>query len=64
MDNSPGRWDFQNHTHDLHTPAAASGPDGETGSLLINRRYLALHRAAGVAGALRQRGARGPRHVP
>ncbi|MFI6876624.1 polysaccharide deacetylase family protein [Streptomyces sp. NPDC050400] len=39
MDNS-GRWDFQNHTHDLHT-RSRTGPDGATGSLLINRRYLA-----------------------
>ncbi|MEV3857206.1 polysaccharide deacetylase family protein [Streptomyces sp. NPDC050095] len=39
MDHS-GRWDFQDHTHDLHS-RTRTGPGGQTGSLLTNRRYLA-----------------------
>ncbi|UIX29795.1 polysaccharide deacetylase family protein [Streptomyces sp. GQFP] len=34
-----GRWDFQNHTHDLHS--RTPGPDGRLGSRLANRIHLA-----------------------
>ncbi|MER7561905.1 polysaccharide deacetylase family protein [Streptomyces sp. NPDC097941] len=35
-----GRWDFEDHTHDLHSRTRI-GPHGELGSLLAHRRYLA-----------------------
>ncbi|MFJ6390121.1 polysaccharide deacetylase family protein [Streptomyces sp. NPDC091972] len=35
-----GRWDFEDHTHDLHSRTRI-GPRGELGSLLAHRRYLA-----------------------
>ncbi|MFF7948447.1 polysaccharide deacetylase family protein [Streptomyces griseorubiginosus] len=34
-----GRWDFEDHTHDLHSRTRI-GPHGELGSLLAHRRYL------------------------
>ncbi|MEU9008430.1 polysaccharide deacetylase family protein [Streptomyces sp. NPDC048479] len=33
-----GRWDFQDHTHDLHSRGVV-GPDGRKGSFLTNRIY-------------------------
>ncbi|WP_367319899.1 polysaccharide deacetylase family protein [Streptomyces sp. HUAS ZL42] len=35
-----GRWDFENHTHELHSRTRV-GPDGKVGSLLAHRIYLA-----------------------
>jgi peptidoglycan/xylan/chitin deacetylase (PgdA/CDA1 family) len=35
-----GRWDFEDHTHDLHSRTRI-GPQGKLGSLLAHRRYLA-----------------------
>ncbi|MFF7971524.1 polysaccharide deacetylase family protein [Streptomyces sp. NPDC007905] len=35
-----GRWDFEDHTHDLHSRTRI-GPHGALGSLLAHRRYLA-----------------------
>ncbi|MFF1307995.1 polysaccharide deacetylase family protein [Streptomyces sp. NPDC058307] len=34
-----GRWDFEDHTHDLHSRTRI-GPHGELGSLLAHRRFL------------------------